>query len=1125
MASFREIAFQFSGEAQPLIKSLRDIADHVRKVPDGKKIHIEAKTEIARQELNHLEDKLEELDAKSPNIRVTATIKDLVAKIALGRQILASLPNDKVVDIKVRENFSRGLARVESIVAGITRDTEKLGNDVSRGFQAATPASLGFSGIMSKLSVGLRRIPPLLQGIAVVTISTLIPAIIALTAAIGGAVVAVAALGAALAAAAGPAVAVFIGVFTSISKVLQVRQLRQQSLDSATRRGASVQRQATAADEARHKAGIALRDSHEQLRAAEEALAQAREQAAQQIADNRDAALEAARAVTDAQHSLAEATIQANRNMQDSFNAVIDAQSRLAHSRIDLSRQKLNLKDDEAELKKLREGLGLAGSSLDDTFKKFQDVHVDTSGIAKALEGAGASDVKGEDARKIQEQLLKIKEDHLDIKDSVQAEKEAQQQANRAQQDANKFRRLGIAADDGYRSALEAVATAQRASKKANDALNKSLKEGVNGNPAVLAASRNLRDARQREEEATKTYHDKLKKISKGQTDAGGSADLYRKKLEQLTGSQRKLLGAIDFLVGAYKFALKPAVDSVLGGMASALRSVSFAAILFRGDLKGVGDAWGEEIRKMGHFVLRPDNLFAFHDFAKASATLTHTFGDSLRSLFGLIINVAQAAMPLLLDEASKIKDAFGSWEAGTDNTKKVHDALVPAVKVLNLFIEGAIQVGRAIFGVFEGGNKQIISFVKFLVDGIKGFADFANSASGQKKIAKFFKDTLPFVKTFIKLVVALGKTIAIALEIIFPILEPILKALLTAVNIFNTLLGVVNTLLGPFKGLVGFLISMAIAGGIANKILKGLELVFGALDFVIGIALRAILDFGEKLLGPFKTAIPAAGRLLAKFGRAIATAFRAIVGTVGRVLGPVFDVILRPFRAAWKAVSGVIKAAFNPIVGVVRAVIRGIGDALGKLSDFAKTAGHAAGRIGSGIKDAFRGVVGFVGRIFDRLLGVIKGGINTAVIGPLNAIIHALNKIHFKVPGFVPGLGGKGFGLHFGDIPKLAGGGLTLGSTFAQIGEGGNQEAVLPLTRGVFEKLGQGIVSAMKVSSGGAVRGAALGGLTGGSGGFTQVDVHLPPAPAAAVPDARYQAVQLGNDLRRRAGGAGGLT
>jgi hypothetical protein len=76
-----------------------------------------------------------------------------------------------------------------------------------------------------------------------------------------------------------------------------------------------------------------------------------------------------------------------------------------------------------------------------------------------------------------------------------------------------------------------------------------------------------------------------------------------------------------------------------------------------------------------------------------------------------------------------------------------------------------------------------------------------------------------------------------------------------------------------------------------------------------------------------------------------------------------------------------------------------------------------------------------------------------------------------------------------------------------------------------VFEKLGQGIVSAMKVSSGGAVRGAALGGLTGGSGGFTQVDVHLPPAPAAAVPDARYQAVQLGNDLRRRAGGSGGLT
>jgi hypothetical protein len=52
---------------------------------------------------------------------------------------------------------------------------------------------------------------------------------------------------------------------------------------------------------------------------------------------------------------------------------------------------------------------------------------------------------------------------------------------------------------------------------------------------------------------------------------------------------------------------------------------------------------------------------------------------------------------------------------------------------------------------------------------------------------------------------------------------------------------------------------------------------------------------------------------------------------------------------------------------------------------------------------------------------------------------------LSFKVPGWVPGLGGKGFDVP--NIPMLAAGGIVTSPTLAMIGEAG-PEAVVPLSR-----------------------------------------------------------------------------
>ena len=77
----------------------------------------------------------------------------------------------------------------------------------------------------------------------------------------------------------------------------------------------------------------------------------------------------------------------------------------------------------------------------------------------------------------------------------------------------------------------------------------------------------------------------------------------------------------------------------------------------------------------------------------------------------------------------------------------------------------------------------------------------------------------------------------------------------------------------------------------------------------------------------------------------------------------------------------------------------------------------------------------------FKDMLGVVRAVFN----GIATAWNNTVGKLKFTVPGWVPGIGGKGFDMP--DIPMLANGGIVTGPTLALIGEAG-PEAVIPLDR-----------------------------------------------------------------------------
>lgn len=134
--------------------------------------------------------------------------------------------------------------------------------------------------------------------------------------------------------------------------------------------------------------------------------------------------------------------------------------------------------------------------------------------------------------------------------------------------------------------------------------------------------------------------------------------------------------------------------------------------------------------------------------------------------------------------------------------------------------------------------------------------------------------------------------------------------------------------------------------------------------------------------------------------------------------------------------------------------------------------------------KKAWEGIKETFGGAWDGIVGLLKasanliiGILNTVynfVCGVVNAIINGINKISFTTPDWLnylhEGWGGQSFGgfnlqpIRPINIPYLANGGITTGSTIANIGEAG-REAVLPLENNLsyLEPLAEMIASKME--------------------------------------------------------------
>jgi hypothetical protein len=205
--------------------------------------------------------------------------------------------------------------------------------------------------------------------------------------------------------------------------------------------------------------------------------------------------------------------------------------------------------------------------------------------------------------------------------------------------------------------------------------------------------------------------------------------------------------------------------------------------------------------------------------------------------------------------------------------------------------------------------------------------------------------------------------------------------------------------------------------------------------------------------------ATDAANTAAGQFGR-MKLALDETKESVGAALLPAIQAIL-PYLtkfATWASENPKVFLGIAGAIAGISAAIIALNFALAANPITLIAIGIAA--LGAALTAAYFKFEGFR-KIVDALFGAIKFYINNVTIPAFqlmftvvktifNGIAAAWNntfgKLSFKIPGWVPGVGGKGFEVP--NIPMLANGGIVTGPTLAMIGEGGESEAVIPLSR-----------------------------------------------------------------------------
>lgn len=1087
----RDILLRLAGQSESAQDAIRRVRMEVAALPEKKTVKFEGKFEDLQAELSAFRGEMEAIDKTTVEPKIRVRLEKAIAEVAEFEAILAAIPDEKKVTVKFREGLLSDLRRVEHSILGLGPSVAKTAREVDK----LAPA-------VQKSTRGLRAIGPVLMGVGILMIATLLPAIVAVVSSLAALVTGIGLAATALVGALGPAVALAVALFQRLAAVMKVRQLAQQLNTQATKEGAEADVNAADAAEKRREAERALAAAVRNRQDAQRAFDDAKKAAQDAI----DAALqkerEDTRALGDAQDDLAQATIDAHQAQRDAVLATRDAVLDLRDA--ELSRQDAKLGTEQAllDLRQLRQELGLTGREFDDAFKRMQDVSFDRRGLGSLFQSQG-KDVGKENLLKLEEALLRVKRARLNEQQAASRQVHAQRDLAKARQTEADFAKEGIRAYQPYRDALDRVEDAQRTLNESTKHANELSQQGIDKNRQVIAAHEALIESIAALHHA-QFEHDHPNNLDTLATSAAALQAEYKK----LNPEERRFY---DTLVDTGKMMrgfFKPATEAIFGALADGLRDAGGAVKDFKSDFKGMGQSVGGGIRGLLSGLAQPGILDNLHFFTQQAGLLfAIVAGQALPQFVRLVLDLGREALPMVRDGLESVTDWLGRSADAVESPgglKSLGQIIQRVRGSFSAFFDMLGGFGTLLKGMILAFAPWGDKIMRFFGGAARALGKYLSSAKGQKEVNRFFKDAMPVFKSILGF---LGRLIIFSVRA-FHVMAPFIRGFFDGLNM---ILDVLNWVLG--------ILSKITNNPIISWVLRliGSFVAFGVVGKAVGLVGRIVGRFRRTFVGMVGDSVKAGRGLLRWFGglpERVGGAVRATIRFLRRFPRRFYDTGRNMLRGLVDGVTSIGRWVYTKIKGLVDKIV-------GKVKEFL------------GIKSPSRVFSGIGKQMLAGLLdGFTKGDVSSFIKKRLGGIV-GLAKEFIKHPdaalrfGFklAKGAAGKAIGIA-GDVAGgirhrigLAAGGLVRGPVEALIGEGAHHEAVLPLSEEVLRNLGNAIARAMSVGLPAPINAKGVGGVRAAAPGSYSHEqhFHIPPGPAGSVPDAKYVAAQLAQAMRKR--------
>lgn len=353
------------------------------------------------------------------------------------------------------------------------------------------------------------------------------------------------------------------------------------------------------------------------------------------------------------------------------------------------------------------------------------------------------------------------------------------------------------------------------------------------------------------------------------------------------------------------------------------------------------------------------------------------------------------------------------------DNKDKIQQAVMGLLEPISIAmdtIHGAIKnTFEQIFNVYD---EYLAPAFQNITDGfsslVSSLLDVWNSqvapflTTVATEIQTLWETHLqPFVDNLITLV---GKIVLAISELWKNVLEPLIAWIVA--NVVPVITPILETMVKTVSSIIGTI----------SDILSGImETLGGIIDFITGI-----------FTGDWSSAWQGVQEIFTGIWNALTGFISGIWSTIKSIFTGAISIIVQFIKTGFNAAKTAITTIFGGIRSFISNTWNGIkSTVIGAVNTLKSYIINGFNYMKSGISGVMNTILSIISGIWRGIYNVARSYINfilsgiqsmvNGIIGGFNSMIRALNHLHFSIPDWVPGLGGKSLGFNLSTISRVS--------------------------------------------------------------------------------------------------------